>query len=200
MSARRNFGRTARCLSESCRVICLLLNQDIESQPTVKLNFTPSNALAIEALHQRTADRLFSTITSNEGLYIKMGQAIGLQAALLPKPYKDAFAGIFDNAPSVPLSEIEGVFEKDLGKKPLEIFRTFEEKPIAAASIAQVHLATIDRHELGEDGKVKRRWVEKVAVKVQRPAIELQMEWDLWSYKKLMVMTEWLFEMPMSFV
>jgi aarF domain-containing kinase len=44
-----------------------------------KWNFTPSNAARIDALHERVAGRLHSTVMANQGLYIKMGQAIGRQ-------------------------------------------------------------------------------------------------------------------------
>lgn len=61
---------------------------------------------------------------------------------------------------------------------------------MASASIAQVHLATITR----SDGT--RKWEETVAVKVQKPAIRKQMEWDLWSYRTLMYLSERIFNMP----
>ena len=44
----------------------------------------------------------------NAGLYIKLGQALGMQAAVLPKPYQKAFANIFDAAPPIPYSQVEG--------------------------------------------------------------------------------------------
>lgn len=161
-----------------------------------KWNFNPKKADQIEQLHERVANRLYNTIETNQGLYIKMGQAIGLQAALLPKPYRQAFANIFDAAPNVPFPEIALIFKQDFGvDSPLRIFKTFDEIPIASASIAQVHLATIDRHD-----SYGRKWEEKVAVKVQKPAISKQMEWDLWSYQSLLYLTEKLFNVPMYFV
>ncbi|GHJ89785.1 hypothetical protein NliqN6_6187 [Naganishia liquefaciens] len=166
-----------------------------------KWNFTPSNTAGIDALHERVAGRLHSTVMQNQGLYIKMGQAIGLQASLLPKPYKEAFANIFDAAPNIPIEEIQQVFREDFaGKVPNQLFTSFSETPIASASIAQVHEAVIDRHEILPDGSIGKRWQEKVAVKVQKPAIRKQMEWDLWSYRTLMYLTEKLFAMPMYFV
>ncbi len=69
------------------------------------------------------------------------------------------------------------VFQKDLGLTPEDVFSTFSHEPLASASIAQVHKATL-KHRVGgmEEGHV-------VAVKVQKPAIEKQMEWDLFSYR-----------------
>lgn len=71
-----------------------------------KINFNPRNADKIEALHQRVADRLRYVIDENQGLYLKLGQALGLQAALLPKPYREAFGHVFDRAPSVSYDEV----------------------------------------------------------------------------------------------
>ncbi|ORY29120.1 putative mitochondrion protein [Naematelia encephala] len=152
-----------------------------------KINFIPSKADKIDALHERVASRLKWVIDTNQGLYLKLGQALGLQAALLPKPYREAFGHVFDRAPSVDYTEVQGVFRKDLGVDPEEIFETFSHSPLASASIAQVHKATL------KDGSV-------VAVKVQKPAIEKQMELDLFSYRSLMWLCEKLFDMPMYFV
>lgn len=140
-----------------------------------KLNFSPEKADEIEALHARVAKRLRWVIDTNQGLYLKLGQALGLQAALLPKPYREAFSHVFDNAPSVPYSEVVGVFKSDLGIDPKEIFEEFSPEPLASASIAQVHKAKL-RPERGDPDR-------EVAVKVQKPAIQKQMNWDLFSYR-----------------
>ncbi|WVQ64100.1 uncharacterized protein L199_002259 [Kwoniella botswanensis] len=160
-----------------------------------KINFSPSKADQIEALHERVANRLKWVIDTNQGLYLKLGQALGLQAALLPKPYREAFGHVFDRAPAVSYDEVIGVFQKDLSLNPLDVFETFSEEPLASASIAQVHKATL-KPRLGGEGEEGR----VVAVKVQKPAIEKQMEWDLFSYRSLMWMCEKLFDMPMYFV
>jgi len=97
---------------------------------------------------------------------------------LLPKPYREAFGHVFDRAPSVSYSEVVGVFQKDLGVDPEEIFETFSHEPLASASIAQVHKARLKPRGGGQG----REGVE-VAVKVQKPAIEKQMDWDLFSYR-----------------
>jgi aarF domain-containing kinase len=68
-----------------------------------------------------------------------------------------------------------GVFDKDLGQSPDELFETFSHEALASASIAQVHKARFKPNGSNE--------VIDVAVKVQKPAIEKQMEWDLFSYR-----------------
>lgn len=114
------------------------------------------------------------------GLFIKLGQSIGIQATILPKPYRDAFSTIFDAAPQVPYEEVERVFKEEFGgRTPLDIFESFDKVPIASASIAQVHRA---RYRLpsveGKPGELR-----EVAVKVQKPAIKKQLKYDLWSYQ-----------------
>ncbi|EIW66956.1 hypothetical protein TREMEDRAFT_34176 [Tremella mesenterica DSM 1558] len=154
-----------------------------------KINFSPSKAEAIDALHERVAKRLRWVVDVNQGLYLKLGQALGLQAALLPKPYREAFGHVFDRAPSVPYSEVEGVFRRDLSLSPTDVFSSFSHEPLASASIAQVHKATLKPSEGETEGRI-------VAVKVQKPAIEKQMEWDLMSYRSLMWLMEKLFDLP----
>lgn len=70
---------------------------------------------------------------------------------------------------------MQAVFKADLGIDPMDVFETFTETPLASASIAQVHRATL-KPEAGNPDRV-------VAVKVQKPAIAKQMEWDLFSYQ-----------------
>ena len=129
-----------------------------------KFNFRPSKTESIDALHQRVADRLHKLCITNQGLYIKLGQALGMQAAVLPKPYREAFANIFDAAPPITYAQVVQVFQDEFGQDPHEVFDDFEEVPMASASIAQVHRAKM------KDGRV-------VAIKVQRPEIVKQMEW-----------------------
>ena len=151
---------------------------------TDKINFNPRKADQINALHERVANRLRWVIDTNQGLYLKLGQALGLQAALLPKPYREAFGHVFDRAPSVSYQEVVKVFMDDLGVRPEDLFEEFSKEPLASASIAQVHKA-----------RLKGSGTE-VAVKVQKPAIRKQMEWDLFSYRSLMWLAERIFDMP----
>lgn len=147
-----------------------------------KVNFSTSKpASELDAIHARTASRLHHVCVTNAGLFIKLGQTIGIQATVLPKAYRDAFANIFDAAPVVPYSEVVKVFKEEFGgRTPHEIFEYFEERPMASASIAQVHRARlrVGKGENGENGELR-----EVAVKVQKPAIAKQIELDMWSYR-----------------
>ena len=151
-----------------------------------KWNFNAANADNINDLHQRVANRLLDMIRKNGGLYIKAGQAIGMQAAVLPSAYAKAFQTLFDNTPQVGYDEVKSVFQKEFGKSPDEIFKEFNHKASASASIAQVHKAVLPTGEV-------------VAVKVQKPEIEKQIFWDLATYRLLMYAYDKIFDIRLYF-
>lgn len=121
------------------------------------------------------------------------GQAIGSNAALLPKPMQEKFAKLFDDAPQIPYSDVLRVFQAEFGRPPSGpdgVFEIFEEQAIASASIAQVHRAKL----WPVAGDTTENWV---AVKVQKPDITKQMVWDLGAYRMVMWMFEnWAFDLP----
>ncbi|KAI0665718.1 ABC1 family-domain-containing protein [Trametes maxima] len=162
-----------------------------------KLNFKPEKAHEIPALQERVAERVYNLLTSNGGLYIKIGQAIGNNAALLPKPLQEKFASLFDDAPQVPYSVVDAVFRAEFGRPPAGpdgVFEIFEERAAASASIAQVHRAKLKTP--AEDGG--EQWV---AVKIQKPDVSKQVEWDLAAFRAVMwVYENYLFDLPVYFV
>ena len=157
-----------------------------------KINFRPNPPLAdsLEALHARNAERAFDLLAINGGLYLKMGQAIGMQSAVLPPQFQAMFARMFDDAPQNEWADVEKVIREDFGGKgPEEVFGVgvrgteaadgtgqggvigaMEKKAMASASVAQVHWARLP------DGR-------EVAIKVQKQEIAKQIEWDLWAFK-----------------
>ncbi|XP_035665840.1 aarF domain-containing protein kinase 1-like [Branchiostoma floridae] len=118
------------------------------------------------ACHLRSAERLYQLCCVNRGCYIKVGQHIGALDYLLPTEYVQTMKILHSKAPQSSLSEIHQVIKEDLGKEPGEIFRWFDEQPLGAASLAQVHQATL------QDGT-------SVAVKVQHPKVQRQSKLDL---------------------
>ncbi|MFH0869677.1 MAG: AarF/ABC1/UbiB kinase family protein [archaeon] len=100
------------------------------------------------------------------GSFIKLGQLLSLRPDLIPKEYCDELAKLQDSVAPFSYEEVEHVIRAELKKPIAKIFRSFERKPIAAASIGQVHLARL------KNGR-------KVAVKVMRPGIKALFENDL---------------------
>ncbi|KAF5376379.1 hypothetical protein D9757_008675 [Collybiopsis confluens] len=162
-----------------------------------KLNFTEEKSDSIPELHSRVADRMYDLFRSNGGLYIKIGQAIGANAALLPKPMQEKFGKLFDDAPQIPFSDVLKVFKAEFSRPPSGpngVFEIFEENAVASASIAQVHRAKL----WPAPGDTEEKWV---AVKIQKPDIAKQMKWDLGAYRMVMWMFEnWAFDLPVYFV
>ncbi len=160
-----------------------------------KFNFDRNSLESIQGLHQRCADRLLYVCEKNQGLYVKIGQAVGANSVILPKPYH-ALAKMFDDADKMSEQEVRGVIRRELGKEPEEIFEDFDWKPIGAASIAQVHRARL--RTPGKDGEPGSTTTE-VAVKVQRPAIPRQAKMDLLCFRILLHLYERIFELPLAF-
>ena len=98
--------------------------------------------------------------------FVKMGQILSTRPDLLPRSYVVELRKLQDNVSTIPLEEVKKVIEAETGKDLNEVFPTFEETPLAAASIAQVHRCTLP------DGT-------QAVAKVQRPGIEKQIRMDL---------------------
>jgi len=98
----------------------------------------------ITALHLKNADRIKVRIQELQGLFIKFGQLISNLSNILPSEFRAPLGELQDHIQAKPYAEIKAVIERELGKDPDVLFSSFEHKPLAAASIGQVHRATID--------------------------------------------------------
>lgn len=98
--------------------------------------------------------------------YIKFGQFIASSPSLFPKEYVDEFQQLLDQTAPIPFRTIARIIEQDLGKPLAEVYRHIDPDPLASASIAQVHAATL---VTGED----------VVVKVQKPGVQAIITVDL---------------------
>ncbi|PKK75131.1 ABC1-domain-containing protein [Rhizophagus irregularis] len=150
-----------------------------------KINFRPEKGDKIDDLHERVAQRILRVCKFNGGLYIKLGQAIQVQSAILPAAYQRTFKTMYDEAPAVDFDQVAKIFQADFKCHPDDMFDDFERVSVASASVAQVHRAKL------KDGT-------PVAVKVQKPNIKKQMNWDLMAYKALMYAYEYLFDLPLT--
>jgi ubiquinone biosynthesis protein len=100
------------------------------------------------------------------GSFIKLGQLLSMRPDLIPKDYCDELSKLLDSFEPIPFAEVEHIIRSELKKPIKSIFKSFDQKPVASASIGQVHVARL------KNGK-------KVAVKVMRPGIKSLYESDL---------------------
>ena len=98
--------------------------------------------------------------------FIKLGQILSTRPDIMPTDFMEELKHLQDRVPPVPFSDVREQVEAELGDTIENLFVSFNEKPLAAASIGQVHRATL------EDGS-------SVVVKVQRPGIKATIRADL---------------------
>jgi ubiquinone biosynthesis protein len=97
--------------------------------------------------------------------FVKLGQVLSVRPDLLPRQYIDSLAKLQTDVSPLKFDVIKDVIEEEFGSSLEKIFKKFDKKPIASASIAQVHVATL------KNGK-------KVAVKVKRPKVKQTFDTD----------------------
>lgn len=129
-------------------------------------------------LHATGAEKLAETITSLSGFYVKTAQIISSRQDLFPPEYTDALSIFTDNVDPMPVSLVKAVIRTELlhQDEPFDsVFAEFDDQPLGAASVAQVHRAVLTEKYGGRE----------VAVKVQRPAIESKLMGDIANLKAL---------------
>lgn len=138
------------------------------------------------ALHRREPlpRRVRNAFTELGPTFVKVGQVIASSPGLFPHEWLVEFASLRDRVPPFPGAEARRIVEEDLGRPLRSAFATFDDQPIAAASIGQVHGATL------LDGS-------RVVVKVQRPGLEEQVRSDL---RALLLLCEVLERIPQTAV
>jgi predicted unusual protein kinase regulating ubiquinone biosynthesis (AarF/ABC1/UbiB family) len=138
-------------------------------------NVARTDQAAEEAMAKRqieTAKQIVGVLGSMKGAAMKLGQVMSfLDLGLVGEEYREDFqqelAKLRDAAPTVSFEQMQAVIEADLDRPISEVFSSFDEQPIAAASIGQVYRAT-----LAQDGS-------QVAVKVQYPGVATAVRADL---------------------
>jgi predicted unusual protein kinase regulating ubiquinone biosynthesis (AarF/ABC1/UbiB family) len=127
----------------------------------------------------RAAARFHRLAAELGGLMIKVGQFMSTRLDVLPAEVTDQLAGLQDEAPQVPFELIRPFAETQLGMPLDKAFASFDANPVAAASLGQVHRATLCDSEADELG------FASVMVKVQRPGIEQVVDIDLAALRKV---------------
>ncbi len=104
------------------------------------------------------AERLRLALESLGPIFVKFGQLLSVRPDLIPEDVAEELSGLQDNVPPFPWEQVAATLERAYGRPHTEVFPTFSTAPIASASVAQVHFATLPD-------------AREVAVKILRPGI-----------------------------
>jgi predicted unusual protein kinase regulating ubiquinone biosynthesis (AarF/ABC1/UbiB family) len=138
--------------------------------------------------HTKQAQRYAERLGRSRGVLMKAGQMLSFVAMdpAVDAPYRGiyqaAFARLQDDAPPMPPQLATDTIRAELGRSPRDLFAQFEPIPLAAASIGQVHAATL------HDGR-------RVAVKVQYPGVEAAIRADLKNTELIATFVQMVFTM-----
>ncbi len=155
-------------------VASLAAGEAVKQFGTRAANVTRGEEASEEAMAKRqleTAKQIVAALGTMKGAAMKLGQVMSfLDVGLVPEQHREEFqrelAKLRDAAPTVSFKQMRKVIEDDLEEPIKEIFASFDEEPIAAASIGQVYRATL------HDGR-------DVAVKVQYPGVATAVRADM---------------------
>jgi predicted unusual protein kinase regulating ubiquinone biosynthesis (AarF/ABC1/UbiB family) len=134
-------------------------------------------------MQQKVSRQVRDELGALKGPVMKLGQMLSMQTEILPERALEELASLQMRAPGMHTSLTRAQFKSSLGKYPEEMFREFDPEPFAAASLGQVHRAVT------RDG-------EKVAVKIQYPAIRTAIENDFKMLRSATLPGQWTGHVP----
>ena len=123
------------------------------------------------SLQQKVVKQIPQAFADLGPTYVKFGQIIASSPGAFGEPLSREFRGLLDRVPPADSKAVHRLFQEELGDDPANLFKSFDEKPFASASIAQVHYATLHSGE-------------EVVVKIQRPGIRRRVAADLQILKR----------------
>ncbi|KAB2814418.1 ABC1 kinase family protein [Phaeocystidibacter luteus] len=118
-----------------------------------------------EELHEANAEDIYDTLSELKGSALKVAQMMSMDKGILPDAYANRFSLAQYSAPPLSYPLVLQSFRKAVGKSPTDVFDTFTNKAVSAASMGQVHKATIGEHVY--------------AVKIQYPGVKDSLDSDL---------------------
>ncbi len=140
--------------------------------------FKPDQA-AWDRAHAKTGRSIYKLATELGGAFVKLGQILGARTDVLPPALVAPLRGLHDRVPARPLSKLRKHLERELGKPIDDVFASIEPTALAAASLAQVHRATLKN---GAD----------VVVKIQYPEARRLFPIDMGSLRRAVRVARWL--------
>lgn len=163
-------------------VLSFGLDEFLLSHERVRWLKKPLNALLfMRDTSEPRAVRLRRALESLGPIFVKFGQMLSTRRDLMPSDIADELAKLQDRVPPFPSKQAIELLERAYGKPLSGTFKSFDETPVASASVAQVHFAVL--HDERE-----------VAVKILRPGIKLTIAQDISLLKVAAGLVEWLWE------
>jgi len=124
------------------------------------------SAESLKGLHSESAETLFNEFANLRGTALKIAQSLSMEKGLMPEEFTETFSKAQYSVPPINKALARTIVKQELGEYPENLFEHFEPEALAAASIGQVHRATL------KDGR-------EVAIKIQYPNVRNTIESDL---------------------